>query len=338
MFLSGNLSSAIALFIGMTLVVAIIQLQSTGNNFLSLRQTPVDIIQTGNSCYDKDKRHTQHFLGCVICNNRDRYAPRNLQDMTNESIQHSNTLSNTHLFPKNNSVIFSSIYSSKIWSDAGGGSGEGSDSNFAAVAGYVLQLVTLKYQVVKLLDAPCGAASSSWTQRALISIKDLIPCFQYHGVDVVEAVIRNNTRVFSSMNLSSWTTFSELDLSSPEASLPYGFDMILSRDALQHLSMKHIAGAMRTYCSSDAKFLLVGSYLDELDDNRDIASGGCFKINLRLPPFSFPAPLESFQESVRRKTTIGSPNLPTKHLLLYELPILCESIEVRNFIATHMHT
>ena len=47
-----------------------------------------------------------------------------------------------------------------------------------------------------------------------------------------------------------------------------GYELILSRDALQHLPYKSIAGAVNTYCSSTATFLLVGSYLDHNDHNK----------------------------------------------------------------------
>lgn len=52
------------------------------------------------------------------------------------------------------------------------------------------------------------------------------------------------------------------------------------RDALQHLSYVAIASSIATYCRNDASYLLVGSYLESLDPNNDIAVGGCFNINL----------------------------------------------------------
>ena len=55
--------------------------------------------------------------------------------------------------------------------------------------------------------------------------------------------------------------FSVADLSSPLTKLPAGFDLVLSRDALQHLSYRHIAGAITSYCRSDAQFLLVNCLL-----------------------------------------------------------------------------
>ena len=118
--------------------------------------------------------------------------------------------------------------------------------------------MVFKYGLTSLLDAPCGAATNSWMKQVanslhnnvtfplsqstnntsfLISIYYLInntiyiiiiisqstqiPCFRYHGVDVVEDVIRRNKMNFSTdtsspssqTSQSSWYAFSVKDLS-----------------------------------------------------------------------------------------------------------------------------
>ena len=40
--------------------------------------------------------------------------------------------------------------------------------------------------------------------------------------------------------------------------LPRGFDLIHTRDALQHLSCRSIVAALRTLATSNARYLLVG--------------------------------------------------------------------------------
>ena len=64
-------------------------------------------------------------------------------------------------------------------------------------------------------------------------------CNHDTGVDVVSSVIDKNKVKFNDLE---WMKFSSQDLSSWTENLPNGYDLILSRDALQHLSYSSIAG------------------------------------------------------------------------------------------------
>jgi len=206
-----------------------------------------------------------------------------------------------------------------------------------------------------MLDAPCGGVHSSWMNSTLKKVKETIPCFSYMGVDVVSSVITKNHESFSQH--SDWVHFSELDLSIYEqksmsnffinrnksnneiSSLPKNFfQLILSRDALQHLSYSAITGALRHYCSTNADWLLVGSYLlsapDGRSKNKNINTGETFSINLLEPPFSFQNPVEIFPErSIGQYSDAKSEN--TKFLLLFRLPQLCASKSLHSFVETY---
>jgi hypothetical protein len=293
-----------------------------------------------------------------------------------------------------NKAAFDKIYRDVTWSAAGGGSGHGSDPAIAHGAGLVIQLVVYKYSMTSLLDAPCGAAADSWMKLLANKLRRDVPCFRYHGVDVVEDVIRRNAANFTDPPGQPWARFSALDLSgeplpraapAPVAStitnsavvsvaasanvsasgvaptatvpthlrrttttkatratakLPTGYELLLSRDALQHLNYRGIAGALATYCAATATYLLVGSYLDRDDTNKDlVTAGGCFSINLLAPPFSFPPPIETFAESGRPFLVDSGPMgaskgyFPKKFLLLYALAPLCKHANVTRFIS-----
>jgi hypothetical protein len=193
----------------------------------------------------------------------------------------------------------------------------------------------------------------------LKKIKATIPCFVYLGVDVVSSVIAKNTDTFSQEYL--WMKFAEMDLStySPVvsssllrrhssstnttitylSSLPSGFQLILSRDALQHLSYAAIAGALSHYCASGASYLLVGSYILNPPEtlsggtgkNKNIAIGETFSIDLLRAPFLFPHPLEIFPERPIGAYSDAQPE-NAKFLLLYNLPTLCSSQSLRGFL------
>jgi hypothetical protein len=255
-------------------------------------------------------------------------------------------------------AAFDMIYEEEVWGKEGGGSGLGSDPNFAVAAPHVLRLVMYKYGLSSILDAPCGAVHNSWAKYMIASMYNDMRCFRYHGTDVVSHVVEQNAKELSTA--MPFATFSTTDLSSPSATLRPGYDLILSRDALQHLSYAHIAGALATYCRSDARYLLVGSYLQSTAaENKDIQTGGCFAINLLVEPFNFPKPLESFQETPgpiltgvlpESSGTATNDNIayihslfapqapaqpPAKYLLLYHTSAFCAAPTVADFIAKY---
>ena len=301
---------------------------STGSND-KVRASDCDVkVQKYRSSYN------QNYISCVICSFKSAGSKNirreNLLIYTNNRFPLTNFTSINYTGDSNRDV-FEEIYVNQVWSTAGGGSGVGSDKNFAAVTGHILRLVLFKYALKSILDAPCGAVSESWTKSALINLRQDLYCFRYHGVDIVRPIIRNNSISFAENK--TWISFSISDISSNKAKLPLGYDLILSRDALQHLSYKHIANAIRNYCFNDALYLLVGSYLDtNINENKNILTGDCFPINLLLPPFSFPNPLEIFAENGKLPIELLKGTIPTKYLLLFNLKDLCNAKTVLNFV------
>jgi hypothetical protein len=273
---------------------------------------------------------TGSLLGCMICAGRTTdFGPKS--PSMGSGAQTVVVKANA----SENALAFSHIYKDSIWTTDGGGSGTGSDPEFAMGAVHVLQLVIHKHGISSLLDAPCGAVSNSWMRIALDQILADIPCFKYHGVDVVPNVVKKNAEVFSDRQSS--IRFSAIDLSG-RTPLPSGYEMILSRDALQHLPYRSIAGAFSTYCASTSTYLLVGSYLDATDKNKDILTpGGCFDINLLAAPFSFPKPLQAIPEKGMPQHLRAADIYPRKYLLFYHLPSLCQATEVKTFIKNY-HT
>jgi len=239
------------------------------------------------------------MLGCILCSKKSAHLRAMRGNRQLESVE----------------SAFNKIYNENICGTGGGGSGAGSEDSYAIVARQILQLIAYKYNVVHLIDAPCGHVSKSWMKTSIALLRQQLPCFKYYGVDVVQSVIDDNKILYTN---SSFVTFEAIDLSSSEAKLPSGYDLILSRDGLQHLSYKSISGIFSTYCRSDATFLLVGSYLESERDNADISNGNFFYINLMKPPFSFPEPLELFSEFPMGRNTIDA-----KQLLLYNMTTLC---------------
>jgi hypothetical protein len=157
-----------------------------------------------------------------------------------------------------------------------------------------------------MLDAPCGAMV--WIPILLRRLSvETNRTFRYHGVDIVESVVNASIQKFQ--NYSDEWQFSTLDFTQQE--LPDDYELIFSRDALQHLSYDKIVGALRGFSKvKGAQHLLVGSYM--VEKNRNIRVGDCFYINLMKPPFSLTQYIEIISENVKDETV--------KHLILYDIP------------------
>lgn len=192
---------------------------------------------------------------------------------------------------------FERIYAVQAWGPDGGGSGLGSSISYTAVTRKVLFDFIVSHDVSSIVDAPCG--SFAWMPVLLERLRAHGKTVEYFGFDVVSSVIERNIALHHN---DTSLHFALHDLTTDE--LPRGKDLILSRDALQHLSMAQVKSALAALKKAEPKFLLVGSYVNGA--NADIPTGGYFSINLMQPPFSL-WPHSVFSE----QTPDG------KHLLLY---------------------
>ncbi|KNC80654.1 hypothetical protein SARC_06994 [Sphaeroforma arctica JP610] len=138
---------------------------------------------------------------------------------------------------------FQRIYTDNVWEGnrgiggtGGGGSGDGSNPAMIRNLPKIMEDVINKYNVLKWLDAPCGRVR--WTSKFLKEqqtkrLSEGKPELQYLGLDVVGSVIKMNTEEF--WDEAAWT-FELKDLETE--AIPQGYDLILCRDALQHLPLK----------------------------------------------------------------------------------------------------
>jgi hypothetical protein len=94
--------------------------------------------------------------------------------------------------------------------------------------------------------------------------------------------------------------------------------MVHCRDALQHLPLEMVAEALRNFAKSHARLLVVGSYsAEDGAQNKRIAAGDYFSINLRQEPFGLDKPLAVFSEQTSRL----QPE-PDKYMLVYDVEYL----------------
>lgn len=156
----------------------------------------------------------------------------------------------------------------------------------------------------------------------LNNITNLDEKFRYHGVDIVESVINKVKKRFGEKK--NWK-FDSLDIT--RQPLPTGYDLIYSRDALQHLPLLKVVDALENIANTkDSRYFLVGSYLNsgiserraKINNNNNIRAGDYFSINLTQFPFYLNSTMKNFKEA---KDGIQ------KYLVLYDIPDYLKTID-----------
>ncbi|KAL3896352.1 MAG: hypothetical protein SGCHY_004125 [Lobulomycetales sp.] len=198
---------------------------------------------------------------------------------------------------------FEKIYQTKAWGDGESLSGVGSYVKYTTNVRKMVSHVIRKYGIKSLLDAPCG--DFNWQPM----IKDLRN-INYTGVDIVPYLISRHSRKYLGIDgfrFSHWNMAEDI--------LPKGrFDIIMTRDMIQHNSLEDGLKIIRNIEQSGAKYLLT-NFHDNQVGNTNVPPGGYYPINVMLPPFSFPEPIVYVLE--------GSPDSATgvhrKFMCLFEI-------------------
>ena len=154
-----------------------------------------------------------------------------------------------------------------------------------------------------------GGSSSDGEEAALGASPNRSVTFTplvYHGVDVVPELVAAHARRFGTgagaEARPAWS-FSSGDAAAAafaDSGIPTGADLLMSRDALQHLPLAYAARALENMATSGARLLLLGSYRVG-GFNCDIAFPGFFHwIDLRKAPFLL-RPRVVFEEGFEAK-------------------------------------
>lgn len=195
---------------------------------------------------------------------------------------------------------FEHIYQTNFWQN-GDGSGTGSTEQYTVEVSNNLIAIMQRYKIKSMLDAGCGACL--WTQHFIAKAAEVIPGFQYLGLDASETAV---SRAHARLRHVPCAQVRAQDLT--QHPIPTGqFDLIFSRDSLQHLSFTDCKAVLQNFSQANAKVVVIGSYLT--DTNKNIVTGDCYDINLLLSPFNL-WPNEIMSE---RTPLIH----PQKHMFIY---------------------
>jgi SAM-dependent methyltransferase len=175
---------------------------------------------------------------------------------------------------------FSAIYAANRWGSPESPSGPGSELAQTLVIRQNLPPLLQRLNVKTHLDASCG--DFHWMSQV-----DLSPV-RYIGIDIVPSVIAANQERYAGPDRQ----FLQGDIVTDP--LPPA-DLVLCRDCLMHLSFTEIRAALQNLCRTGAAHLLLTTF-PGTTRNADIGHGGWWPMNLQLPPFRLPAPLEFWPE------------------------------------------
>ena len=175
--------------------------------------------------------------------------------------------------------VFDRIYKTKFWGPEGDGSGPGSTVQVTAFLRRLLERFIEENNVTTIVDAPCG--SFHWIPLLIQSLLLKTHYVTYTGIDIVQGEINRLQKEWPN---DRWPNISFRHADITKDPLPQNVDLILSRDALQHLSEENVKKALTNYKLANPRFLILGGYLETR--NLNIADGGYFSFSPLQPPYS----------------------------------------------------
>jgi hypothetical protein len=136
--------------------------------------------------------------------------------------------------------------------------------------------VLRRFQIERLLDAPCG--DFNWLNHV-----ELPKSVTYIGADVVPAIIDTNQVKYA----NSQRRFVTLDII--KDALPKA-DLLFCRDCLIHFSDEDIIKFLDNFIKSDIQYLMTTTYKPQDTDleNRNIVTGDFRALDLFKVPFQLP--------------------------------------------------
>ena len=178
-------------------------------------------------------------------------------------------------------------------------SGGGSSLEATKITRETILKVIQDYNIKSIVDVACG--DLTWMPLVLDELNGSV---KYTGCDIVESLVTDHKKKYPQYD------FQFLDF--VEGKIPEG-ELILCREALQHLPVKAIKQALANFSNSGAKYLLTTIHLRRsvFKNKRNIRPGRCRDRNLIIEPFNLPDPLVIYPDGVQGQDKfIGLWSLP----------------------------
>ena len=171
--------------------------------------------------------------------------------------------------------IFDRIITANRWGGGESQSGPGSTLNYTYNLRHELESFIPAFGINTFLDAPCG--DFHWMKEVAGP-----EGMQYIGGEIVASLVRYNNENHASAS----RRFIEFDITTDE--FPE-CDLWFCRDCLFHLPLDLIFRALRGFCNSNAKLLMMTNHLNTSGfTNSDIPSGEFRLLDFFSEPFNLP--------------------------------------------------
>jgi hypothetical protein len=242
-----------------------------------------------------------------ICNNGflDKKLSRCICDIRNVGNYCNISVSYTCEEDIQRASIFENIWDTGVWQSGDSKSGPGSTVWYTKGVREFLPKIVKKYNITSLLDSPCG--DFNWMKYTRFP-----EGFEYVGVDVLnKAIVKNRAENEENDMYGFYQT--DIVVYPPYKS----FDLIFTRDTMQHLSNADRERILANYENSGAKYLCA-SYYTGTWDNSDGQTAQTRNLNLLQHPYNFPEPLEVL---VDKNPSMAAGTGSIKTMGLWKLPI-----------------
>jgi hypothetical protein len=181
---------------------------------------------------------------------------------------------------------FTEIFRANHWRNVESASGFGSSLEATVQTREALIELVDRYAITSLLDVPCG--DFHWMQTVDFG-------GDYCGADIVPELVAQNQQRFG----DDRRRFIVLDVTRDP--LPRS-DLILCRDCLNHLSLEEAVRALQNIAGSGSPHVALTHHPTTMV-NRPQSSGFDYRpLNLMLPPFNWPEPIDVWAEAEPGKT------------------------------------
>lgn len=193
---------------------------------------------------------------------------------------------------KERNKLFSEVYRQNLWRSAESVSGQGSAVWICEPLITQLPLLLQKYDIGSMLDIPCG--DFNWMQH--VRFPD---GFTYIGGDIVPDMVADNNGRYRNDCLD-FRVLDVVDDSLPSVDLIFIRDLFIHltlsvcRRSIENIAMSDFEYAMFTHDPLSSRYPPTGNI--ELDRAKHGANYEFRPVSMRLPPFNFPAPLDSITE------------------------------------------
>lgn len=171
------------------------------------------------------------------------------------------------------SEVFAGIYREKYWGRGESVSGVGSSLVQTENLRSHLPIIFKKFNVVTILDAPCGDMNWMFTVPKEKGMT-------YTGGDIVDELIDKNKKMYAD-KIHKFVKMDIINDPLPEV------DLMICRDCLFHFSYKDTLSFLENFSKSDIPLLMTTTYKNnDSFNNSDIMTGDYRKIDLFQQPYS----------------------------------------------------